>query len=464
MKNIYPSVRILDERAVRDFGLSEEILLENAASGLENIIDSHAAKNSMIVIVVGTGNNGADGLALARRLVGKYNVKIFMPKPPKSELSRREFSRLQRLNATFIDKLFLCDIVVDCLFGSGFRGGLDEDSRRIIETMNSIARLNIACDVPSGISGNGEVDDIAFRAHITASMGGLKLAYFSDRAKDCVGEIVGVNLGLSATIFEQDSPYKLLESSDMRLPVRENQNCHKGNFGHCCVVAGEKQGACILSALAAFSFGAGLVSVVGGEGHFTTHTLPPHIMQTRLLPKNCSAIAFGMGLGECAEKYDFGFLGKIPAVIDADMFSRPNLREILDKGNCVLTPHLKEFHALLKQLDFGDFPPDYIAKNRIDLALNFSSRYPAIPLLLKGANTIIACEEKIYINTLGSNALAKGGSGDVLSGMIAALLAQKYSLLDAAITASLAHALTSRKIQANYALEPLDLIAALKNL
>ena len=287
----------------------------------------------------------------------------------------------------------------------------------------------------------------------------MKSAYFSDFAKDFVGEIAVANLGISRANYESDSNIKLLEISDLKLPQRFAQNTHKGRFGHSCVIAGEKEGACILSALSAFAFGSGLVSIIG-----EVKNLPHHIMNATQLPNNCNAIAFGMGLGAKIERYNFDFLGKIPSVIDADMFYHNDLRGILEKGNLVLTPHLKEFSSALKILGFGEFSIREIERKKIELMMDFSSRFPNVVLLLKGANVFIAQKEKIYINTLGRNNLAKGGSGDVLSGLIVALLAQGYSLLDSAINASLAHSLASQKVQSSFGLEPMDLINAIKML
>lgn len=457
MDNVYLDTSILDKNAIDAFGLSQELLVESAASGLEHCIDKYASANSFIIIVVGSGNNGADGLALARRLHGKYNVNIYMPKEPKSELARIELQRLKKLNVKFIGKLFLCDIVVDCLFGSGFDGDLDLEYQEIVDNMNNIARLNIACDIPSGIDSIGSISSIAFKADITVSMGALKLSYFSDAAKDYMGEIVEVNLGISKTSYEQDSKYKLLVESDFNPPKRKLKNTHKGNFGHCCIIAGEKEGASILSALSAFAFGSGLVSIIGD-----VKNPPYHIMNSRTLPDNCTSIAFGMGLGDRINKYNFDFLGEIPSVLDADMFYSPDLPDIINKGNIVLTPHLKEFASLLTNSLFGDFNMDYIAKNRIQLIEEFSYKHKNVVLLLKGANTIIAQDGNIYINNFGNNNLSKGGSGDILSGMIASLLGQKYSLLDAAITASLAHSFASRQIKTSYGLEPLDLVEEIK--
>lgn len=478
MQNVFKSVETLDKSAVERFNLSNEILMENAAGTIEQIIDERvSAPNALIIIVCGRGDNGADGFALARRLSAKYNVKVFAPESlanrTQSELNALQKARFERVGGSFVDKLFLCDIIVDCLFGSGFSGELDSQMGDLIAQMNAVARLKIACDMPSGLlatnadfieSKSGESKNYeskgdfgVFKADITIAMGALKSAYFSDFAKDFVGEIVVANLGVSRANYESDSHIKMLERHDLKLPHRIAQNTHKGRFGHSCVIAGDKEGACILSALGAFAFGSGLVSVIG-----EVKSLPHHIMNTTHLPKNCNAIAFGMGLGAKIERYNFDFLGKIPSVIDADMFYHSDLRGILEKGNLVLTPHLKEFSSALKILGFGEFSIKEIERKKIDLMMDFSARYPNVVLVLKGANVFIAQKEKIYINTLGRNNLAKGGSGDVLSGLIVALLAQGYSLLDSAINASLAHSLASQKIQSDFGLEPMDLINAIK--
>lgn len=470
MQNVFKSVETLDKSAVERFHLSNEILMENAASAIEQIIDERvSAPNALIIIVCGRGDNGADGFALARRLSAKYNIKVFAPESlanrTQSDLNALQMERFEAVGGKFIDKLFSCDMIVDCLFGSGFSGEIDSQMGDLIAQMNAIGRLKIACDISSGLlatnakSIESKSDFGIFKADITIAMGALKSAYFSDFAKDFVGEIALANLGISRANYESDSNIKLLEISDLKLPQRFAQNTHKGRFGHSCVIAGEKEGACILSALSAFAFGSGLVSIIG-----EVKNLPHHIMNATQLPNNCNAIAFGMGLGAKIERYNFDFLGKIPSVIDADMFYHNDLRGILEKGNLVLTPHLKEFSSALKILGFGEFSIREIERKKIELMMDFSSRFPNVVLLLKGANVFIAQKEKIYINTLGRNNLAKGGSGDVLSGLIVALLAQGYSLLDSAINASLAHSLASQKVQSSFGLEPMDLINAIKTL
>lgn len=457
MKNIYENTSVLDSRVIDEFKLSEEILVENASSSMEVLIDKVSSKNSLIIIVVGANNNGADGLALARRLHRKYNVKVFMQHEPKSNLCKMQYDRAKSVGVVFIKKLFLCDIVVDCLFGSGLNRELDSSTLELIEQMNKIARINIACDMPSGVFNSGKVSKTTFVARYTIAMGALKLAYFSDIAKDYVGEVRVGNLGISNDIYETSSSYKLLEREDCKLPIRKFCNVHKGDFGHCCVIAGEKQGASIISALSAYAFGAGLVSIIGDVSN-----VPYHIMNTMSLPKNCNAIAFGMGLGNKIKQYEFDFLGKIPSVLDADIFYVDEIKSMIQKGNVVLTPHPKEFASLLKILQIGEYDVEYVINHRVELCLKFSSLYSDVVLVLKGANTIIAYDNMLYFNTFGCNKLSKGGSGDVLSGMIASLLAQGYERIQAAISASLAHAMASNDIESGYGLEPIDLINKIK--
>ena len=678
MRYLYLSTKPLDERAKSKYLLSDELLMENAANALCGLVGSLTHKGSVVTIVCGSGDNGADGYALARKLQGSYITRIYEAKEPKSRLCKLQSERAQVAGCEWVKKLLPCDVLVDCLFGSGFAGELSAESIKLLEQMNTCARLNIACDVPSGLDLQGRVGSIAFRADYTLSMGALKVALFSDVAKDLTGKVLVGDLGVSRELFEVQSPFYLLEESDMRLPHRTKQNCHKGSFGHIAVIAGEKAGAAELSALSGLRMGAGLVSVVSRDcalgshsGDFvdfratadhqsssapkstkspTSNTANPRILgkksqtqsenpqkscreqlevestfqqsptatprileeekqaslslrgaaeaihdfsaqvdfmdchastsalarndgnnaasetapnmsdsqaeakvdsrseaqalestfentpttaqnmdsstaqnlnnsaqdsrilelqigvfqgeqgdktsglspqraeeihdfspkaestkkaqstlpqQSELMyphsiPENANALCLGMGLGS-----GFGcllepsFIGDRLCVLDADVFYEHSLLPLLESTsahNLVLTPHPKEFHALLHLCGLFDGDIAEVARNRFELALCFSQAYKAPTLLLKGANPIIAHNGKLYINSLGTPALAKGGSGDVLSGVIASYLAQGFSPLDSAINASLAHAKAATKEKNTYALTPLRLI------
>jgi len=153
-----------------------------------------------------------------------------------------------------------------------------------------------------------------------------------------------------------------------------------------------------------------------------------------------------------------------PLICDADLFYQDVILDILkNKKELVLTPHPKEFASLLKIIGFADVSAYEVQQRRFELAREFSARFKDVVLVLKGANTIIAQNKKLYISTMGTNTLSKGGSGDVLGGMIGSLLAQRYLPLDAAITAVLAHSLSAKRFKGtNFSLAPQDLIEGIK--
>lgn len=461
MRNIYKETRLLDKRAVDKLLLTEEILVENASMGLKQLIAKLSHQKSVIYIICGGGNNGADGLALARKLDGDYVVRVYMASEPKTALCEREFFRAKNLGIDFVNKLYACDVVVDCLYGSGFRGELNLQDQELIATMNKMARIKIACDMPSGLM-QRESKSI-FQAHHTAVMGALKLDLFNEWAKDSVGEIHLIDLGISRKKYEISSKIKLLEKEDLSLPYRFKKDTHKGDYGHLAILCKKTEksrgGASILSALSSIAFGVGLVSLVGEAEN------PPYsVMCSKEIPNNATALAMGMGLGE-VNASDFEAAKLLPSVLDADVFYYAGLAEQLrEMQKAILTPHIKEFTHLLKVCGIADLSVEEVKSNRFVWVEEFCSSYPHLVLVLKGSHTLIAQDQSLYICPFGSNNLAKGGSGDILSGMIASLLAQGYDPLDASISGVLAHSMASEKIQSSYGLNPLDLIEAVKYL
>lgn len=461
MQYVFDEVNSLDKRCYDEFNLSEDILMEHAAFSIASYIQKKFKQKKSILIVCGVGNNGADGLALARLLYLKHSIKIYLPFGTKSHMSRLQLSRVKSLGLEFVETIQTSDIIVDCLFGSGLNKALNTQSLEIIEELNSLDAFKIACDIPSGIDVDGYIENCAFNSDITITMGAYKTALFSDQAKEYVGKIKVSNLGIQREVYETSSSTFLLEKKDLKLPFRTKKNTHKGTYGHMAVIVGEKEGAGIISALAGFSFGAGLVSIISHE----KHSLPHFLMQSHKIPNNCTSIALGMGLGKYENKELQEILNnKIKKVIDADLFYEEILCEYLNQ-DIVLTPHPKEFCSLLKVCGVENTDVKTLQSNRMKYVKLFCNKYPMVTLLLKGANTIIANNEKCYINPLGQAILSKGGSGDVLSGLIASLLAQGYENIDACISASLAHSIAGRNFKGNdYALTPLNLIKEIKKL
>ncbi|NQZ93400.1 MAG: NAD(P)H-hydrate dehydratase [Moritella sp.] len=468
MQKVFDDVSALDKRCVDKFGLSEDLLMEHAAASMMQYIHGKFSNNDKILIVCGAGNNGADGIALARLLYSQYDVSILVPYHVKSAMAKLQYKRANLLGVNIIDSLSELsvehgpDVIVDCLFGSGLSRDLDDESQRLLTRLNSRPGHKIACDIPSGINKQGQVTTVGFCANITITMGALKTSLYSDVAKDYTGEIIVSDLGVHRSIYETATNTFLLDSSDIKLPLRIKQNSHKGSFGHVSVIVGNKTGAGIIAAEAAFAFGAGLVSVITDQ----EVNVPYHIMQKSVLPENCTAVAIGMGLGHDHDRKAQvkQILNRdIAKVVDADLFHNDIVLTVLNSENVVLTPHPKEFCALLKLTKLAEITVAELQNNRFKYVRLFAVNYPQTVLLLKGANSLITYNNIIYINPLGSNALSKGGTGDVLTGLIAALLAQGYSAVNATITASLAHCMSATNYtKNNYSLTPMDVIEGVK--
>jgi len=448
MKKLFSEVSSLDKKCYEKFALNEDILMEHASDGMADFIRTKFQKHSKIIVVCGSGNNGADGMALARLLHKDFKVSVFYAKQPSSNMAVLQKKRADAIGILTCQKLCSCDVLVDALVGTGFSGEFDERLSKIIDDMNSIKAYKIACDVPSGYR---------FYADTTLTMGALKKDMFLDKHKDFTGEIKVLDLGVSREIYEGQTNWYVLDFEDMKLPLRDKKDSHKGSFGHLALALGEKSGAGIMSARSALRFGAGLVSVVG----FGDVEIPHAIMYAHELPKNTTALACGMGLGNGFSKAEIDkFLdNKLPLICDADILHMPKIKDIVKRKNIVLTPHAKEFVSMLKQLDIADITVEELQNRRFFYAEMFCAKFPHATLVLKGANVIIAHNNEFFINPHGTQALAKGGSGDVLSGLIGALLAQGYSAIESAKTASLAHAMLAKGYKgADFSLTADDLI------
>jgi hydroxyethylthiazole kinase-like uncharacterized protein yjeF len=462
MQNIFQEVNTLDKRCYEEFALTEDLLMEHAAEGMAVFIRKNFKKNAKIIIVVGSGNNGADGIALGRLLHKEFSISLFVAKEASSPMALLQNKRASLLQVPHITQLEECDILVDAFVGTGFKGEFSSHISKLFKEMNASKAYKIACDIPSGLRSDGTIAKNTFCADTSLTMGALKRSLFLDEAKDVVGNIKVLDLGVSRKIYEGETAWKLLEFSDMQLPHRIEKNTHKGSFGHLALLSGEKTGASTLSALSALRFGTGLVTLVTKA----QTKLPTSLMQAKKIPNNASALACGMGLGKTNEKKLQSFLdNSLPLVVDADMFHMSSITQVLQRNSLVITPHPKEFVALLKRTQLANISVKKLQKNRFKYVELFCKAYPNLVLLLKGANVIIGQGKEFFINPYGDAKLAKGGSGDVLSGLIAALLAQGYVTLDASITASLAHTkLAQNYTGADFSLTPDDLIEGIGNL
>ncbi|RKV48769.1 NAD(P)H-hydrate dehydratase [Helicobacter pylori] len=466
MLSVYEKGNALDKRALEELFLSEDILMENAAMALERAVLKNASLGAKVIILCGSGDNGGDGYALARRLVGRFKTLVFEMKLAKSPMCQLQKERAKKAGVVIkaweenaLNQNLECDVLIDCVVGSAFKGELEPFLN--FESLSQKARFKIACDIPSGIDSKGRVDKRAFKADTTISMGAIKSCLLSDRAKDYVGELKVGHLGVFNQIYEIPTDTFLLEKSDLKLPLRDKKNAHKGDYGHAHVLLGKHSGAGLLSAISALSFGSGVVSVQALECEITSNNKPLELVFCENFPNPLSAFALGMGLENIPKDFN-KWLELAPCVLDAGVFYHKEVLQALEK-EVILTPHPKEFLSLLKLVGINISMLELL-DNKLEIARDFSQKYPKVVLLLKGANTLIAHQGQVFINILGSVALAKAGSGDVLAGLIVSLLSQNYTPLDAAINASLAHTLASLEFKNNYALTPLDLIEKIKRL
>ncbi|WP_324171598.1 NAD(P)H-hydrate dehydratase [Sulfurimonas sp.] len=447
MQKLFDEVGSLDKRCYEEFALSEDILMEHATNGMASYIRDNFSKFSSVIVVCGSGNNGADGIALARQLHGDFDVSIYYAKEAKSMMARLQEKRAKAIGVKECFEIQHCAVLVDAIVGTGFSGEFSDELKELITKLNDSLAFKISCDIPS----------YGFKADVTLTMGALKKSLYLDASKDAVGEIRVIDLGISRSIYEAQTNWNLLDEKDLELPTRDKKDSHKGSFGHLAIACGSKSGASILSASSALRFGVGLVTLVGYENE----QIPYSIMHASELPSNTTALALGMGLGnEFSDKeLDIFLDNSFSLIADADIFYMPIIDKILKRENVILTPHAKEFVALLKHTKLANISIEELQKNRFKFVELFTKNYPRITLILKGANSIIAQNNIFYINPHGTSALAKGGSGDVLSGLVGALLAQGYSALDSAINASLAHTLLAQNYKgADFSLTPEDLI------
>lgn len=507
MEQVFESVKDIEKQIAgfisQDEKTAEAVMIENAAVALEKYVRKACSKTkSRVTVLCGSGNNGADGYTLCRRLAGSCRLNVIKVKNPKSfhcisasdnlinvfqatssDIYFYDLNLMQ--GSTSVEKVISkSDVVVDCIFGTGFHGTVDSNIQKLFEVVNNSKAYRIACDIPSGLDVTGEnissltleeKKKVVFAADRTVSMLALKIGLFSDAAKDIAGKISVCAIGVSDSLFRLcsekvslNNKIYLLEKSDVKCPVRKEENVHKGKFGHICVMAGDKAGAAILSSAAGLKTGAGLASVVVNNNCDYEHfKIPASIMISSDIPSTATAVVVGPGFGrnndfekviselkimDCPDK---------AFVFDADSFYYKELIDFLiknssEKNSCkiVLTPHPKEFANLLNLAGLGDFSVKQVCDNRLELSRKFCEKFTDVVLVLKGANSFITVNDTTYICNSGSSSLAKGGSGDVLSGVIASLLAQKYDARDAAIHGVLMHALASRKVKKNYSLTP----------
>jgi NAD(P)H-hydrate epimerase len=475
----------IDRKAIEDIGIPGPVLMENAGLQVLKALRTRFPRpaDERIVIVAGKGNNGGDGLVVARHLHNagaKPEVLLLASREevkgdaalnlavalrlgvPVTEVRTPEHWKRCRMDIVH------ATVIIDAIFGTGLLKPLEGLHARVVEDINKAGGFKLAVDIPSGLSSDSfEVIGPCVRADMTVCLAAPKVAHVFPPAEECIGDLFVAAIGIPPVLF--DSPGLKLELVEkgtvMPFFKKRKKDSHKGTFGHLLAVSGSlgKTGAAGLAGKAALRMGAGLVTIATAASalpgiarsmmELMTEALaetPAKTVAREALPrvielmKGKNAILLGPGLSTHPSTAELvlALLPKIkvPAVIDADglniISSDPEVLRRL-QAPAVLTPHPGEFARLV-----GRSSAD-VLKYRLELVPAFAEKY-GVHLVLKGYRTLTAAPDgRVFVNPTGNPGLATGGSGDVLSGMIASQIIQETDFLGAILSAVYVHGLSA---------------------
>ena len=460
-------MKTLDRRTIEEFHIPADVLMENAGLRVVEEIERTwgAVSGKTVTVAAGKGNNGGDGLVVARHLHERSaRVHLFLLAPPEqlTAETRTNLERYQKISGqvrvvteeTLGDlsrALSQSDLIVDALFGTGLSSPVTGLAARVITAINASGKPVIAVDLPSGIhTDTGQVMGCAVKATVTVTFALPKRGLLLHPGSDHAGRLKIAEIGIpSALVRQLPSAVQWMTAAEVSEGLtRRSLSAHKGTFGHVLVVAGSvgKGGAAAMTSLSALRVGAGLVTLALPSGLEGTLRDRPLEIMTLPLPQTAdqslgpgalepllkfaqdkSVAAVGPGLSTHPETagvvHDLITRLTIPMVIDADglnvLVGRLDLLKQA-RAPIVLTPHPGEMARLIGTSTHA------VQNDRLGVADDFVKRHP-VTLVLKGARTIIADRSGVLtINSTGNPGMATAGTGDVLTGMIAGLIAQGY--------------------------------------
>ncbi len=485
---VTPSQMKFLENASLNGGISFYNLMEFAGEKLAEYIKTFDKK--IVTFICGKGNNGGDGFVSAR-ILAELDYEIYLVLPlgePLTDISKTAFSKLNS-KVIIVEKIPIeSEIIVDCLFGTGFKGEiLQENLVNILEISNNSSAIKIACDIPSGGNAlSGSCSKSTFNADYTVTFGYKKVGQLFQPLKSFCGEISVVDINLDKSkIFEIDE--KIVELTNdfvySMLPERDEYS-NKGDFGTLLNISGcEKYiGAAGLSTISALRCGVGIATLATTKNVISslssaifeatflelTENFDENIVTLRENLQRKTAILFGCGRGnsEITKKLLQWIIKnvEVPIIIDADGINVLTscidcLREA--KNEVILTPHLGEFSRLT------GFSVKEIEENRLAISREFCKKYK-VNLVLKSAGTLITTSSlEQFVSSRGDCGLAKGGSGDILAGMISSFIAQKIEVSNGMILGTYFHSLAGELASEKFskrAMLPSDLIDFLPSL
>ena len=465
------------DRAAQRRRISSRLLMERAAEGVVALAHDVFPAARSLVVLCGPGNNGGDGLAAARLWRGTgLDARVVALAPPTRFRgdARANWEAAAAAGVPSIDAsdrlpdarraLAAADLIVDALFGTGLTRALSGVARRLVEAANASGRPILAVDVPSGLSGDsGARPGPAIAARWTGAIAALKRCHVLYPAREQCGEIAIIDIGIPEDLLETRRHRFAMIGSPEIAPLfpRRRRDAHKGDFGRVTIVAGSrgKAGAALLCAAGALRTGSGLVTIASPSSiergflarlpEAMTHPLPDadgalspesaDAIEALLARSDAAGIGPGLGTGRgAAAAVSAVISSRIPAVFDADALNlNAGEPEAFRRRRAptVLTPHPGEAGRLL------GVSAREVERDRPRAGAELARRSRAV-VVLKGAPTLTADPSgMLWCNSSGSPALAKGGTGDVLTGVIASLLGQGFEPSDAAVSAAFVHGL-----------------------
>lgn len=440
-----------DNFTIKKLKIKSIDLMEEAGKKIFLSLKKEIKQEDKILIVCGSGGNGGDGYVLARYLYdNKYNVSVFITSEAKKEETIKNFKKFKGRIVNNLKDTY--DVIVDAIYGVGFDYELTNEMTQIINTLNKKKSLKVSIDVPSGLnSSNGEVKKVAFKANIIYTIQFLKLGFYLGDGQRYFEKISLIDIGIKSDKISEFC--RVFDKKDYKnLVSKRDKISNKGTYGRCAIIGGclNFSGAPILSehALSILRVGAGYSTLCIPDKLYKLYALKNLENTYVLLNSNddgniifdqnkinsllkYDAIAIGMGLGVSKEVYKTieyllnNYKGRL--LIDADGLNSLAKYgvDILKKHQCdvILTPHILEFARLINNKNTKD-----VIYNSLSLVKEFSKKYN-VYLVLKSNTSLICKNEDVILNINGNPCLAKGGSGDVLSGIILGLIPKTNDLL-----------------------------------
>jgi NAD(P)H-hydrate epimerase len=478
----------IDRKTIEEIGIPGPVLMENAGLRIVDAIRSRfpVYEDEKIVIIAGKGNNGGDGLVVARHLFNQGCAPTVLLLAAREDvkgdaaLNLRiaekigvKINEVQSLSDWRAQRVILAraTLVIDAIFGTGLVKAAEGLYAVAIEDINRLKATKVSIDIPSGLSSDSySLIGPCVKADLTVTLAAPKIAHVFPPAEEYVGELIVADISIPRFLFADDRLRLELVEKETLWPYfrKRKRDSHKGSYGHLLIISGSlgKTGAALMAGKAALKMGAGLVTVATAAGclpiiarsmmELMTEPLPEtpektisaeaHPRAVELL-KSKDALLIGPGISThpSTAKFVLSLLPrlKIPVVIDADglniISADPGILKKLSKP-AVLTPHPGEFARLL------GLPIGEIIDKKLELAPEFAKKY-GVYLVLKGYRTLTATPKgEIFINPTGNPGMATAGSGDVLSGMIASEIVQEKDVLGATLAAIYVHGLCGDRV------------------